>query len=849
MKRSVSLSPPNGFLKNAGIVLTVLLGAIGSAVPAAADSFSSIPSYYSRLRFNLTGPSSYSTSIGGYYNPAVYRTLEGGEAQFSWTDTNNDFASLKEWGLFLGARTLGFGLVRNRMTLSNGDEARVNDMRIGLSFGNRTTTVGYGFGWSSGDDEIVGRSNIFQSGIVHRFNRYVSLGLVGTYAIENRNQSGLADVAIRPLGTQLLTLFADGELPRGISIGDAPWSAGAMIEPVPGVQFIGRYFDDENYSLSIGVSIGGLGIRGTPNFNSDGKTTNTTYEIRTGYPKRSLLEDAVMKDGSYLAVNLHGRVTYRGFRYFDPKSHPLLHLLRDLEYARNDPAVRGVAINAGGMRVSVGKAWEIREKLLELQSEGKRVVIFVESMGMTNYHFASVADKIVMDPEGLMVIPGYVMGRTFVKDLLAKLGIGFDEWRFFKYKSAAEGYSRTEMSEPDREQRFGIIEDLYATVRSDVSASREVDGDTFDKWVNENIVMNAHEAEEFGLVDKLGRWEDVADVIGELEGERKGYMSRQALAGNRHATTLWGEDPRIAVVYALGSCSMDSGIDARRLEKIFQGLRRDRRVKAVVLRVDSPGGLSIASDVVAVQMKKLAERKPIIVSQGDVAASGGYWLSMYGDKIFALPATITGSIGVIGGWMWDDGLGEKIGHTSDHVKIGDKADYAYGIRLLLAGPSLPRQNLPAEDRERVEKQFMSAYNIFLDKVAAGRGIARTEVDKIAQGRVFSGIDGIDAGLVDEIGGLEAAIRAARGAAGIDDDEQVKIVEYPKMPAFNLSGLRPFRPILAFFGVRADDKPQTDPESNYRFEWTYLQTLMENVGRPMVMLPPEYYVEEAETIDR
>jgi protease-4 len=800
-----------------------------AAVQVAAET-SSIPSYYSRLKYNITSPSAWSAATGGYHNPAVYRTLEGTEINYTWSDKGNRFTSMDEWGLFWGAKHIGFGVVRNEIPVGPGVDAGVNDLRLALSFGNRNTTVGYGFGWTTGDKELVGRSNIFQAGLVHRFGRYVSMGLVGTFAIQNSNQQGLLDVAVRPFGTPMVTVFADGELPKGVRIEDAPWSAGAIVEPVPGMQFVGRYFEDESFALSVGLGFGTLGLSGTPSYDKDGGTINTSYSIRSGYTKRSFLEQAVTKDSNYLRMKMKGTVTYRGYKYFDPESHPLKQILADLEHAKNDPAIRGVAIDIGGMRISRGKAWEIREKLAELQDEGKHVVIFVEDLGMTEYHLASVADRIVMDSEGMVLIPGYVMGRTFIRNMLTKMGLGFEEWRYFTYKSANEALARTDMSEADKEQRLAIIEDLFAVVRADMAEGRNVSEATVDRWINEDIFMSVHEAKEFGIIDDIGRWDDVSDVIEELEGDEKHYVSREDLAGNRYATELWGENPKVAVVYALGVCAMDSGIHARRLEKILRKIARKRDIDAVVLRVDSPGGSSMASDVVAVQLKKIAKKKPVIISQGDVAASGGYWLSMYGDSIFAQPA----------------GIGEKIGHTSDHVKVGEKADYGFGFRFLLFGPQLPRQKLPEEDMKRVKTAMLDFYGLFLDKVSEGRGIPRDQVDRVAQGRVFSGIDGIEAGLVDEIGGLDAAITAARRAAGIADGEPFDVVEYPELPSFNPRIFSRY-PGVSWFGLKWD--VPMDVEVPEGLEWAYLKAISEHPGRPLVMLPPEYYIEESGPTDR
>jgi protease-4 len=812
----------------------------GASTHAQAQS---IPSYYEALQWNLTSPSAFSTSAGGYANPAVYGTLPGGEAQFSWTDIDNDFGKLGDWGFFLGGPHIGFGVIRRETPFdTTGQVAGVNDLRIALSPGQmHGTSVGFGFGWSTGDEDLIGRSSIFQFGLVHRFGRHASMSLSGDFALNSGEQQGLFDVAVRPLGDQRLTVFADAMWPSHVSFSDAPWSAGAMVEPIPGLQLTGRYFENESYTLSLGFAFGSLGLFGTPRFDQDSERANTTYQIRTGYPQRCFVEKAATKDKYYLELGMKGPVRYRGHRWFDSGGRRLLTLERDLEYARTDASIAGVALNLSGMEITRGKAWEIRKQLAEIREAGKHVVIYSDELEMTSYHFASVADRIVLDPQGIVIIPGYVMGRTFVKDGLAKIGVGFDEWRFLKYKSAAESFSRTSMSPADREQRLALVEDFYAATRADVMASRNVSADTFDKWVNEDVLISPKQALELGVVDKLGRWDDVAKVIEELEGSKKRYVSTGMLDENHYPSTLWGEDPTIAVVYALGFCGMDTGIQARKLEKIVKQLSNDRSTDAVVIRVDSPGGLALAADLVAERIKECAKKKPVIISQGDLAASGGYWLSMYGTKIYAQPQTIVGSIGVIGGWMWDDGIGKKLGHTSDHVQVGDKADFGFGIRLLLGGPMLPRRNLADDERKEVISEMQAFYNEFVEKVAAGRDIPVDDVNKIAEGHVFSGAAGKDVGLVDEIGNLDDAIQAARQAAGIKDDERIAIVEYPKMPSFNFGKFQSMPILGKWLGMNDNESTDAILENP---EWMYIWAMANNPGMPLFMLPPEYNVYDA-----
>jgi protease-4 len=807
---------------------------------AVASSTDEIPSYYSHLDFNLTSPGARVSSVSGYANPAMYRMLPDAEMQFYWSDDGAKLRSLPKWGWFFGAPNFGFSIVHNRFGSSSASSSpSVTDYQLSIAEGNRNGAIGISFGWSGGDEELAGRSRVIRAGGLHRIGRYGSVGLVGAFATDSDARSGLADVAVRPLGDRRVTFFADAEMQKDTRLDDALWSVGAMLEPLPGLQLIGRYFENESYALSVAFSFGNLGMAASPRFDKNNDLARTLYGVRWGYRERNIYDTYLAKNSSYLSMELTGNVRYRKYRLFDDNTRTLHSILTSLESAKNDPTVRGVALNLSGANISRGKAWEIREKLKAIRKEGKHIVVFIDNVNMTQYHLASVADRIVLDPTGILMLPGYVMGRTFMVNLLGKLGLGVDEWRFFKYKSAFESLSREEMSEPDREQRLALIEGYYNEMKKDVAEFRKVSGDEFDRWINEEVVVTPADALSKGMVDKLGRWDDIKDVIKELEGSNKRAIPPKKLADQMFHSTLWSENPRLAIVYGLGVCDMDEGIKARKLEKVFQKLERDRRVKAVVFRVDSPGGDGMASDVVAEALRKCAEKKPVIVSQGDVAGSGGYWISMYGTEILALPTTITGSIGVIGGWIWNDGIGEKTGLIWDHVQVGKHADLGYGIRLPILGYGIPDRNLDEWERNRVEDLLLDFYDEFLGKVATGRKMEKEAVADIAQGRVWTGHAGKANGLIDRIGGIELAMQIAREKAGIDPDQKVDVVEYPPAPWFKFPRLFA-SPISSLLRLRGESDEQGKMAEDYteNYELLYLQAIAEHNGRPLYLVPPE-----------
>jgi protease-4 len=269
---------------------------------------------------------------------------------------------------------------------------------------------------------------------------------------------------------------------------------------------------------------------------------------------------------------------------------------------------------------------------------------------------------------------------------------------------------------------------------------------------------------------------------------------------------------------------MDEGITARQLVKDVEKITKDKSIKAVVFRVDSPGGDGLASDIVAEAIKKCTEKKPVIVSQGWVAGSGGYWLSMYGDKIVASPVTITGSIGVIGGWMYDTGLKDKLGLTTDKVQVGDHADLGFGAVLPFIGALVPDRNLTEHERSTVEYEIKTMYRDFVQKVADGRNKTYDQIESIAQGRVWSGADGYVNGLVDTLGGLELALKLAKDMAGISEKSDIEIIEYPKRKMLSPDI---FKPKLLSIDARTEKTVDI------------IRFYLDHNGKPLPMMPLEF----------
>ena len=753
----------------------------------------------------------------GYANPALLTYVENFNLMFDWTNQNAKWNDLKNWGLFAAVPNLGFGMVHKKI-----ENLSITDYKLSSGFGNRSLGLGIGYGWSSGNKDEFGRTDILTVGILSRPVKYISVGLVGTTSTKINSQEGYIDFALRPLGNEKVTLFGDYVVRSKTQVGIKKnnWSTGAVVEVLPGLRLTGRYFDTKDFNAGINLGLGHLGLSSQAHYDKDGKYGYNIYGIRIGGYDRNFFTE-ICPPKNFLDINLFGEIKYQRFKFFD-NSNTLYSITQQIEAAKEDNSIIGIAINTSGMQARREMLWEIRNRLKDFKTSGKKVIIFVDNPDISTYHFASVADKIVMDPLGTINILGFLAGRTYYKNFLDRIGIGIDVQRLFKYKSAMESFSRDNMSEPDSLQNQKLIDDFYEVARKEICEGRNFTFQQFDSLVNEYGAFIASGALDKKLVDTLARWDSVPEIIDKMETENVG-MTGSPEKLKLPNDNYWGEPKRIAIVYAIGVCAMDEGITARKLVKYLASVMKDPLVKAVVLRVDSPGGDGMAADYIAEVVKKYKKLKPVIVSQGSVAASGGYWLSMFGDTIVAAPITITGSIGVISIWVYNKSLKEKIGLSTDFVKVGEHADLPFGMTIPLIGLTLPDRDLTLEERNRLESYIQSLYKEFVDKVAEGRNLSTSYVDSVGQGRVWSGLDGKKRNLVDVLGGLDDAIKIAKEKAGIPEGELIRIVQYPPMPLIDLSFLQP-----KLFGVEIK---QDEFIKDLKFR-------IENFGKPMPLLPLE-----------
>lgn len=738
--------------------------------------------YLAANDFSFTSPGALKFGLYGYDNPAVLTYLHQPDLYFTWNNRNGDFTDFNNWGLFTAIPNFGFSIIS-----FGHDESSLINYKISSGFGGPSLSFGLGYSWSTGDKNFFNRSNEITIGSLSRINKYMSLGLVANFPGKGKSE-GIVDLALRPFGNESVTIFGDYIFTEDKTRKDANWSFGSAVELIDGIRVTGRIYEGKAFNIGTQLSFGNLGLNYQSHFNSDKKHAYDTYGIRIGAYDRSIFP-AVFHGDKYIKIDLLGGIRYQRYLLFDD-SNTLIDLVKQIDAAMNDHTVNGIAINLSGLNANREMLWEIRHKLKEFKKSGKKIVVYADRMNIDTYHLASVADKIVLDPLGNITIEGYVLGRTFLKGTLEKIGIGFTELRYFKYKSAAESYSLDKMSEADREQRQRLVDEFYRIAKTDICESRSISSEKFEELVNQFALFSADEALKLDLVDTLGRWDTVTEAIKALNNNKSRLVSSTSLEEfNLPRDNYWGSKPVVAIIYAVGGTQMDDGIKARSLVKNVESAVKNSNVKAIVLRVDSPGGDALASDLIAEALKKAKGKKPIIVSQGFVAASGGYWLSMYADTIVAAPNTITGSIGVIGMWVYNTELKEKLGLTTDYVKVGRFSDLSFGATIPLLGVTIPDRNLTDEELNKAENTIKKMYNDFVSKVAAGRNKTFEDIDKVGEGRVWSGADGLKNGLVDVLGGLETALNIAVEKAGLKNG-QYEIVEMPGRPLIDFNRFFP-----------------------------------------------------------
>jgi len=452
----------------------------------------------------------------------------------------------------------------------------------------------------------------------------------------------------------------------------------------------------------------------------------------------------------------------------------LLDAIRALDAAAADPQIRFVYLKPDEANMSIAHAEEFRAALERFRASGKPVIAYSQGLSGGNYYLASVADKVILNAYGDVMITGMSSQLMYYKDLIDHLGIDVQLIRHGKYKSAGEPYIKSEMSQENREQYEKLLGSIWGTIAEAVAARRDFTAEQFNAWIDNLELSSAEEAKEKGLIDELWYDEQVRDYFCTLCGVKKAkdlkYISLKDYAKARVRTNLRSKD-KIAVIYADGEIVMNDeqeGNIGNNFAKVIAEVREDPQVKAVVFRVNSPGGSVQASAAIEHEIDKLKEAgKPVVASYAEYAASGGYWISCGADKIFSDKTTLTGSIGVFG---LIPSFGKAL-KKNVYLNVYEVSTHQHGS---LASGMNP---LDPQEEAVMQASIDRTYDDFVNRVSKGRGMTYEAVDEIAQGRVWAGTDAIGIGLVDELGGLEDAIAYAASMVSLDT---YRLVEYPEV---------------------------------------------------------------------
>ena len=541
-------------------------------------------------------------------------------------------------------------------------------------------------------------------------------------------------------------------------------------------------------------------------FKDSGPRKNSVLELTLNFPiKESSMENEVSLFGS------------------DPKSEVYFRdLIRAIETAKEDEKIDGISLKITNFNGGVSQLTDIRNALVDFKKSGKFIYAYSHNSDQSAYILHSTADSIYQNPMGMILLQGLGTEVMFFKNLGDKYGIDFHVIRHGEYKSAVEPYLREDLSEENREQLTVLLNDIWGNLSTQMAKSRKLSLEQFNQSIDSLHGFNPDKALEAKFVDKLaqeGEYEQALfNRLGLKAKEKESVhevLAKHTIDILDYARALKPESGRdeIAVLYANGNIMIGegySGIQSEVYKKAIKDLKEDERVKAVVLRINSPGGSADASEEILFELRELRKRKPVIVSFGDVAASGGYYIAMESDSIFASPNTITGSIGVLGMIPTVKKLVNNIGITTDFVKTNRNSDFLKTIF----------NPISEEGMQVMTDMTENVYDRFVNHVSQARNMTYEQVDAIGRGRVWSGSQALKLGLVDKIGTLDDAILAAAHKAGLD---KYSVKSYP----FKKDGFEEF--MKQFQGVKSEAILQEQLGQEYYQIFCELKAIRENQG--------------------
>jgi len=700
----------------------------------------------------------------------------------------------RSWGTCLSRD--GLAVAYRTVYNPSGSDVREWIFSGGVPIGQRVH-LGVSYRYFTGGPDYYNNRHLWNVGVVGLARGPFAFGAV----LSNLNRGRVAgsrteieqrySVAYRPFGPKL-TAAVDLTLSTGTRLGNADYVYHAEYTPIPGLYLNAAADSDRNFQFGFRANLLKYFVAQRSRFDNRGHGGRTTAILGLVQHRQPSL---IPEPRRRLFLGVAGRPAENPPRpVFGRKEIAFAQLITTIYRAADDPSVGEFVIALRGLAVGFGQAQELRRALSFFRSRGKRVVCHVTSPNNIGYYVASAANQILIPPVSRLHLVGLRAELTFYAGTLDKLGVSVELLKVGEYKTAAERYAGSASSPENRQQVNRLLDDLYEQLVEAIALGRGLTPDSVRRIIDNGPFTSA-EALQYGLVDGLSYREDLAaNYLHPVPAVSfRGYVADTVMNDG------WEPVPVLALVVAEGEISSDAGdtsplgvprdITPAKMKKAFTSARGNRDARAIVFRLNSPGGSALASDAILFEAGRAAEDKPLFVSMSNVGASGAYYASMSADRIFANPATITGSIGIYGGKADFSRLYEKIALGRELYTRGK-----------FAGMLSTTRPFTEEERVRFRSHLSAFYDHFLELVAENRRLAIDSADVIARGLVWTGREALANGLVDELGGLHESLEYAAERLGLSD---YRIAIYPRIrPLFTLPGGSLLRRLVEFFGLRS-----------------------------------------------
>jgi signal peptide peptidase SppA len=766
--------------------LTLLVGlscaivcSLGSHSKATPRIFFPDGVYFQRFAASVSGAEAIWTNpagLGVYKTPTALLMADYRDPSFA-----------KDWGFASVASGFGYSY-RKLKNFSAGRDYKEHIFAVGHG-GNGGFSVGLSYRYVKEGAPLLNNRNTWNVGALYRTNPLWSLG--ATWSNLNKSKVGgiesaieqVYGLAVRPMKSSRLTLNAEIALSRKQSIGDAVLRLGATGSPVSGIDLYGSWDENDAYEFGVRVNFERSFVGGQSRHSSSDNFRSATGYFGTVADK----QESVAGRKRSLRIGVAGSIRENPLQtVFGRKKLAFFDYIASLYRAAKDESIGDVLLTVGTNSLSWAQTQEIKAAIDHIRAAGKEVNVYLGSASNRNYYLACAADKVIIPPASYVSLTGLRVELSFYAKTLAKIGVTMEAEKIGAYKTAPEQWMESEPSPENREMTNRWLGDLYEQLVVGISEARN-----FPTEKVQNIIDNGPytslEALDNGLVDILAYPDEISK---KLKGLSSRSIGLRDYLRESESTDRWGTPPAIAIVVAEGeiSASPSGGDPTLRANITPAGMRQgfaqalsNRNVKGLTLRVNSPGGSALASDLIYRQTQLAKQTRPLIVSMSGVAASGGYYISAAASSVFADPATITGSIGIFALKPDLSGLYHKLGINKVYIKKGRNSDF-----YSMARP------FGEQERLKVRAGLRALYQRFTEIAGEERGLSSDSVDALGEGRVWTGREAKAIGLVDELGGLWESVRATAVEAGVED---YRVEIYPKRKTlFSFGGNPLFAPL-------------------------------------------------------